>query len=328
MGIKRSKRTFIALIGLLAGAAIALSVLPSNPLDLQLRSGSDSLECRQFGAGIQPRVRPQQTTSDGLVPMRQGVDSLDTEDKTPFIEQVVETRVDEFGPYSVVGLEYPSRDGIDTSNVREEEAVQIIEFLTDFAALHLLDGIYIDNTARVSEWIDEHGKKFFVDSLLEQAGGKDGVASILDRNGSPLIAAFSDEPNFETGEKVQIPFLRDGGPRVFNKKIWISGLSRDPDKLEVRASIYASGIAVIDHSGYRDVEFSQNRSHSLFLDGENQNQFFYKPLRVTVEGTLTNLEDDGWKFKESPYLLSGSGSYAPMSEEMRTWRDELRVCQR
>jgi hypothetical protein len=327
MGIKKSKRALITLISLLAVAAIALSVLLSNPLDLQSQSGSDSLQCNQFGAGVQPRVQPQQTTSDGLVPIRKNVDSLYTEDKTPFIEQVVETRVDEFGPYAVVGVEYPSQDGIATRNVSEKEAVQIIEFLTDFAALHLIDGIYIDNTANVSEWIKQHGKEFFDDSLLQQPGDKDGEASILDRNGSPLIAAFSDEPNFETGEKVQIPFLRDGGPRVFNKKIWIGGLSRDPRELKVRASIHVSGIAVIDHSGYRDVEFSQTGRHVFYLDGENPNQFFYKRIMVIVEGAVTKKENDEWRFIESPYVESGAGSYAPMSEEMTVWRNELRVCQ-
>lgn len=149
----------------------------------------------------------------------------------------------------------------------------------------------------------------------------------MDSDGSPLIKAFSDEPNFETGEEVQIPFVRDGGPRVFNKKIWISNLARYPGEEDrVRASIGVSGVAVIDHSGYRDLEISQFGRHVFYLDEENPNRLFYKRILVQVEAAVTKIENDEWRFIESPRVLSSGPIYNPLPEQMNIWRNELRVC--
>lgn len=323
-----------------ASSAFTLIVLFSitgcsaNPIDWPNLAGLNSMQCTDFGSGVQPRVQGSYDTSDGriLSDTKEQGENFDPNSRTRFFEEVVEDRVDEYGPYSVTNIEYPSVDGVEIrGGLQEDDVKAIIELLTDFVSLHALDGIHIDNPSRIPEWFEVHGESFFNPETLEQVKAETNAGVSMSGFGDPLIASFYSS-NWTTGEKLYLPLVRDGGPRIFNKTVSIPFLDRNPDDGVVRGSISAKARAVIDNSTQTisdDFDTGRRIFFEQFPETEDKNRLFAADLQILIEFTLLKNTENQWRFVAVPFTQAQKAAFSstqPLSSEMVDFRNELRVC--
>jgi hypothetical protein len=168
-----------------------------------------------------------------------GVDVFQ-ETRTGLSERIKELREDTYGSYTVTTFDPPGQQDVLNLGVSEGKLAEAMEFFTDFVATEVLDSVSLDDHTRFQEWIDTRGQLLLTVealSFLERNQSQGGFASVIFNN-SDYSALNYDSSEFSpvSGATRVLPrLLRDGGPRVFNKKIW--GLEAAP----VGPGVYVRG---------------------------------------------------------------------------------------
>jgi len=257
--------------------------------------------------------------------------------RTPFREVVQELVVDEFGPYSVTAIDLPSVESLDTKTGRlpEDTKESGVKFLTEFVALHLMDGIFLDNPARLKEWYETFGKDFFDKKLLKKQMSNE----LSDYYDVPLVRSLYFTWGGEGGPRL----VRDGGPRVMNKKIAIRFAEdldlEDGSALDygLRVQIQFEGLAVLDASGWWN-EHSRVWGPDGYAININNvdtpfhaldaHQLWSKLLQGELQLDLRYSRTSGWTitdyYNSSPNFDSSS-SWG-VQPELVAWRNSLRSC--
>lgn len=303
----------------------------TSPAEEQAQNKESILECSDFlqSAGLAQRVPEEHSTSDGRIRMGDGGDAIFSYSKTKFFEQVVEKRADSLGPYSVVGIEYPSIDGIQFDNILESEKVPIVEFLTDFVSLELMDSISLDNPKLIEEWFDQEAEKYLEDSLLkrmESETKKTFRFQSIDPS-KPRLPVFTDPFLFASGKGFVLPMSRDGGPRVFNKKLQIQSVYRSGGDIAI--FVAASAVVATDIAVYKAAEFEEQDRLVIFDTDDLAKRQRFDWVRVELAGNLRVINSDSIKFTDISFLNFGTffTDSEPSYEELANWRNELRICQ-
>jgi len=146
--------------------------------------------------------------------------SLETMEPTWLQEEVLETITDDFGSYSRTKTSYPDLNQIVNLGIQPRELESAVQFFTDFVMLEMLDSPALDNHAAYEQWVEVSAPKF-VDSArfdsVVRAQGENQVFGVIFNNIGPLSSMGYVDGKYE----YMIPRLvRDGGPRVLNKKLW------------------------------------------------------------------------------------------------------------
>lgn len=145
--------------------------------------------------------------------------SLETVEQTSFVETITDQLSDEFGEYSVTKTNYPDLGQVLNLGVQPGALESSVRFFTDFVMLEVLDSPALDNHGAYPAWLEQTAPKYFDPATLERLSNALATEPSMPPifNNRAAVGPFG-ETTFATNS---IPRLvRDGGPRVINKKIW------------------------------------------------------------------------------------------------------------
>ena len=208
-----------------------------------------------------------------------GVDVLQATE-TWLKERVKERREDGYGSYTVTTLEPLGQQDVLNLGIAEGRLSGAIAFFTDFVATEVLDSISLDDNSRFQEWVDTKGQFLLTAealSLLERNHTEGRVANIIfnnfDYSALNLDNSSAGSPAFNSARVLPL-LIRDGGPRMFNKKLW--GVEAAP--VGVGFYVRASGTAVYSTTQSAAGCLSWQVSSFINEDGETvQNEVCLDP---------------------------------------------------
>jgi hypothetical protein len=249
----------------------------------------------------------------------------ETIEPTWLSEEVVEKLTDEFGSYSRTKTSYPDTSEVVNLGLQTRELESALKFFTDFVMLEVLDSPALDNNAAYKRWVESSAPKFIdpdrFDSVVRaQDNGR--VFGVIFNNFGPL-SSMGNSPG--TSEYMIPRLVRDGGPRVLNKKIW--GIEAAPAQggVHVRGLGSAALITTTRNLDLQSFEYflagAHTRPPSCFTDqgdiisGCNEGQMDYEvifPLRFQI-GLYLTPSGDSWKISSfsSYFHALDPGPYAP-----------------
>jgi len=331
-------RSFIAL-------GLAVILMPGCSIAPEQEMASSSQQCSQIGPIEDQTSAGEYPTRDGRMLGRIGnqaeregfIDELSGMriSKTAFREEVRQLLTDEFGPYSVTQINLPSVESLDTKTGRvpEDAKESAVEFLTNFVALHVLDGIFLDNPERLNEWYETVGGDFLDENLLAKQAEND----LADYSYMPLLRSIESPYS-----GLELRLVRDGGPRVVNKKINILGAEdldlENESALDygLRASVQFEALAISDASGWwnEHLNFWGPDGNLIVINGvdtpfhtQDAHQLWYQLLEGDIQFDLHYSANEGWKIINYYQVLPNFGSTLKgFQPELLTWRNSLRSC--
>jgi len=261
-------------------------------------------------------------TSDGRTPAEGNIDeniSILTVPKTNFAESIFERRTDEYGEYAVTRISYPSIDSVKNEGVSKAILTSALEFYTDFVSMEVLDSIAFDNYANYDKWAKEVAPKYVAsDFFNEVVYGQKGT------NFAGLIFNNYDLRSTPESAKHVIPLLmRDGGVRVFNKKMYL--MSATP--VNGGVIIQASGAATIITDDKKALEWDNiamgpgGDVFPRFSDGKDETA----QLRFSVGLTLIP-DGSSWKIAgySNSFAIDMSDFMIDTPENLIGWRNAIK----
>lgn len=251
--------------------------------------------------------------------------SPETIEPTWLSEEVVENLSDEFGSYSRTKTSYPDIDEVANFGLQDRELESALKFFTDFVMLEVLDSPALDNNAAYKQWVESIAPKFIdpdrFDSIVSaQDYGR--VFGVIFNNFGPL-SSMGYVPG--TSEYMIPRLVRDGGPRVLNKKIWNIEAAPAQGGVHIRSLGSAAMITTTRNLDLQDYQHFLEGALTeppfcLTKDGEeidgcNEGQIDYEvifPLRFQI-GLYLTPSGDSWKISSfsSYFHALNPGPYAP-----------------
>lgn len=245
--------------------------------------------------------------------------SIKSIEPTLLEEEVIEQITDEFGTYSKTKTSYPQLSEVLNLGVQPEELRSAIEFFTDYVMTEIIDSPALDNHKAYDEWVENSAPKYIDEKQIRAlTKGK--------RNGNLFAPVFNnigpiDSKGLSNGKtNHMIPRLvRDGGPRVINKKMWGIEASKVPSGVHLSATGSAVLITTIEQTEIRWYQIHKEQpdlyeaspciSENQVVDQEciglDLKQELFFPIQFHVSSYLTQ-SGNSWKISSySNFFVTG-----------------------